>query len=98
MTLPFGRVDAALVASLATATGVDKVARATATHVDPAIHVAAVRFVDQAILQFTWLEIEVYLTPTDALAFLTSIALLTRFSVWAFGPSVARLLKLFRGS
>lgn len=89
--MPFGRVDVTMVAALSTAHGVDRVAREAAEAMPPDALPAAVRFVDQALVDFTWKGLDVYLTPTDTIAMASGIVLLIRFAVWALSPLIVAM-------
>lgn len=85
---PLPRADAVLLAGFATATGVDRLARSAAETEEAQ---AAVRFVETALVSFTWDGWPVYMTPTDVIALASGAVLIVRFLAWALAPLAGRL-------
>lgn len=80
---PFDRVDAAALAGLAGASGLDRIAATVSASADAA---AAIRFVTLPIAGFNWSGVPVFVTPTDVIAIASAAVLLIRFIAWALSP------------
>lgn len=74
-----------MIAALATATGVDRLARNIPHEAETATRLA-VRFVEAPLFAWTYDGAAVFLTATDAIAVATGLIVLVRFWVWALAP------------
>ena len=99
MNQPFTRADVALIGTAATATGVSNAVRIAAMQsgeIGPAADVA-VRFLEQPVARFIWEGDQVFLTPTDLIAIISTSVLLIRFLVWVLAPMVRAVWRLLYG-
>lgn len=81
------RVDSYLIATLVTATGVDRAVRLVAQVADPqSLAAVARRFVEVEVLTFPFGGGTVFVTITDIIALSTAVIVLIRFVAWLLTP------------